>query len=67
MNRTEEANEEKHYILIVVSVFVILFGIYFRFAAPGDSGHPFVYNCIANIILVIGVILALKAIFAILK
>lgn len=67
MNRTEESNEEKHYILIVISVFVILFGIYFRFACPADSGHPFVYNCIANIIVVSGVILALKAIFSILK
>jgi hypothetical protein len=67
MNRTEEANSEKHYILIVVSIFVILFGIYFRFACPEGSGHPFVYNCIANIIVISGVILALKAIFAILK
>ena len=61
MNRTEEANSEKHYILIVIALVIGLVGIYLRFA-------DFRYNnIVANIILVIGVLIALKAVFAILK
>lgn len=61
MNATEEANSEKHYLLIVVATIIGIVGIYLRFA-------DFRYNnIIANIILIIGVALALKAVFAILK
>ncbi len=67
MNKTEEANDERHYLLIVVAVIIGIVGVYFRFAADPASGHPFVYNCVSNILLVIGVGFALKAIFAILK
>ncbi len=67
MNQTEEANDERHYLLIVVAVIIGIIGVYFRFAADPASGHPFFYNCVANILLVIGVGVALKAIFAILK
>jgi len=67
MNKTEEANDERHYLLIVVAVIIGIVGVYFRFAGDPASGHQFFYNCIANILLVLGVVVALKAIFAILK
>ena len=61
MNQTEEANQESHYLLIVVAVIVGVTGVYLRFA-------DFRYNnIVANIILIIGVAIALKAVFAILK
>jgi len=67
MNQTEEANDERHYLLIVVAVIIGMVGVYFRFAADPASGHPFFYNCVSNTLLVIGVGVALKAIFSILK
>jgi len=61
MNKTEEANSESHYILLVIAIVIGIVGVYLRFA-------DFRYNnIIANIILIIGVGLALKAVFAILK
>jgi len=61
MNPTEEANSESHYLLIVVAVIIGITGVYLRFA-------DFRYNnIIANILLIIGVGLALKAVFTILK
>jgi hypothetical protein len=61
MNATEEANSEKHYLLMVVAIVIGIVGVYLRFA-------DFRYNnIIANILLVIGVAIALKAVFAILK
>jgi hypothetical protein len=61
MNATEEANSEKHYLLIVLATAIGIVGIYLRFA-------DFRYNnIVANTILVIGVAVALKAVFAILK
>lgn len=67
MNKTEEANHEKHYMLIVLAVIIGVFGVYFRFMAPENTWHVSFYNWIANIFLILGVALALKAIFAILK
>jgi hypothetical protein len=67
MNKTEEANDEKHYVLMVLAIIVTIFGVYYRFAVPLSNGHPFTYNLISNIALVIGVILSLKSVFAILK
>jgi hypothetical protein len=67
MNRTEEANDEKHYVLMVLAIIVTLFGVYYRFACPFSNGHPFVYNVIANVALLLGVILSLKSVFTILK
>jgi hypothetical protein len=61
MNQTEEANSESHYLLIVVAVIIGVTGVYLRFA-------DFHYSTIvANILLIIGVGIALKAVFAILK
>ena len=61
MNQTEEANSESHYLLIVVAIVIGIAGVYLRFA-------DFRYSSIvANILLIIGVGIALKAVFAILK
>jgi len=61
MNPTQEANSERHYILIVIAIIIGLVGVYLRFA-------DFKYSSIvANIILIIGVGISLKAVFAILK
>jgi len=62
MNKTEEANDEKHYMLIVLAVIIGIAGVYLRFV---NDTH--LYSWIANILLILGVALALKAIFAILK
>ncbi len=61
MNKTEEANDERHYLLLVVAIIIGIVGVYLRFA-------DFKYSSIvANIILIIGVGVALKAVFTILK
>ena len=62
MNSTEHANEERHYITLTVAIVIGLVGVYFRFA--GDAPY---FSWIANVILVLGVAVALKAVFAILK
>jgi hypothetical protein len=62
MNSTEQANDERHYILLTVSIVIILVGVYFRFA--GDAPY---FSWIANVILVAGVAFGLKAVFSILK
>jgi hypothetical protein len=67
MNKTEEANDERHYILIVLAVIIGLFGVYYRFAAPDDTANVAFYNWVSNIFFVLGIGLALKAVFAILK
>ena len=61
MNSAENANKESHYKLIVVAIVIGLVGIYLRFA---DFRYV---NIVSNIILIIGVLIALKAVFAILK
>lgn len=61
MNPTEEANDERHYLLLVVAIIIGVVGVYLRFA-------DFKYvNIVANIVLIAGVGIALKAVFAILK
>ncbi len=61
MSSVQEANAEKHYILLVISIVIGLVGVYLRFA---DFHYA---SAIANIILVIGTIICLKAVFAIMK
>ncbi|MDB5142783.1 MAG: hypothetical protein JWQ66_1496 [Mucilaginibacter sp.] len=62
MSSTEHANEERHYILLTVAIVIGLVGVYLRFA--GDAPY---YSWIANVILIFGVAVALKAVFSILK
>lgn len=57
---TENANAESHYRLLVLAIFIGLFGVYFRFT---DFNYS---SMISNIVLILGVGIALKAIFAIL-
>jgi hypothetical protein len=61
MNSTENANAEGHYLLIVVAIIVGLSGVYLRFADFKFS------EIVANILLIIGVGIALKGVFGILK
>jgi hypothetical protein len=57
----QEANAPRHYILLVVAIVIGLVGVYLRF-------FDFKYaSAIANVILVIGTAIALKAVFAIMK
>ena len=61
MNSTENANAEGHYKLMVLAIVIGIVGVYLRFA-------DFQYvNIVSNIILIIGVLIALKSVFAILK
>jgi len=61
MSSVENANAEGHYKLMVLAIAIGLLGVYLRFA-------DFHYNNIAsNIILIIGVLIALRSVFAILK
>jgi len=62
MSSVENANDERHYILIVIAIAIGLVGVYFRFA--GDAPY---FNWIANIVLITGVGIALKGVFSILK
>lgn len=62
MNSTEHANDERHYILLTVAIVIGLVGVYLRFA--GDEPY---FSWIANVVLVLGVAVALKAVFSILK
>jgi hypothetical protein len=59
---TENANQPRHYILLTFSIIIGIIGVYLRFA--GDAP---IYSILANIILVVGVVIALKAVFAIMK
>ncbi len=61
MNPTEEANEERHYLLITVAIVFMLVGVYLRFADFKAA------EVVANILLIIGVGISLKGVFAILK
>ena len=62
MSSTEQANDERHYLLLTVAIVIGLVGVYLRFA--GDAPY---FSWVANVILIIGVAIALKGIFAILK
>ena len=62
MSSTEQANDERYYILLTVAIAVGLIGVFLRFA--GEAPY---YSWIANVILIIGVAIALKGVFAILK
>jgi hypothetical protein len=62
MSSTEQANDERHYILLTVAIAIGLIGVFLRFA--GEAPY---YSWIANVILIIGVAIALKGVFAILK
>ena len=62
MDTREQANAPGHYILLTVAIIIGIVGVFLRFA--GDAR---IWNIAANIILVIGILIALKAVFAIMK
>jgi len=62
MNSVENANDERHYFLITISIIIGLAGVYLRFV--GDAAY---LTWIANLVLIVGVAIALKGVFAILK
>ena len=62
MNKAQEANSPRHYLLLTLAVVVGLAGVYLRFA--GDAP---IFNIVANILLVVGIIIALRAVFTIMK
>jgi preprotein translocase subunit SecD len=62
MSSTQHANSERHYLLLTVAVIIGIVGVYLRFA--GDAP---IFNILSNIILVLGVIVALKAVFDIME
>jgi hypothetical protein len=61
MNSMEEANSERHYLLLVLAIIVGIIGIYLRFV---DFKHA---SLVANIIFAIGIAWALKIVVGILK
>jgi hypothetical protein len=62
MSSIENANADRHYILITIAIIIGIVGVFLRFA--GDAAY---YSWSANIILVVAVAIALKGVFAILK
>ncbi len=62
MSSTEHANDERHYILLTVAIIIGILGVYLRFV--GDAPY---LTWAANIFLVVGVCIALRGVFSILK
>ena len=61
MNSVKHANEDRHYVLLVISIVIGLVGVYLRFA---EFPHA---SAVANVILAAGVVVCLKAVFDIMK
>jgi hypothetical protein len=61
MSTASESNSSRHYILLTVAVIIGMVGVYLRFAGFRHD------SVVSNIILVVAVIIALKAVFDILK
>jgi len=66
MNSVEKANSLNIYVVITLAVLVGLAGVFFRFLDQA-FGHGFIFTSVSNIILVIGILIALKGVFTILK
>ncbi|MEO3405377.1 hypothetical protein AAFN85_15815 [Mucilaginibacter sp. CAU 1740] len=65
MESMENANAEGHYKLLTVAIIIGIVGVFLRFA--GDANTGFMFTSISNIILIIGILIALKCVFAIMK
>jgi hypothetical protein len=61
MSSMQEANSERHYIMLVIAIVIGLVGVYLRFA---DFRHA---SLVANIIMACGAGLGLKVVFSIIK
>jgi hypothetical protein len=65
MESMENANAEGHYKLLTFAIVIGIIGVFLRFA--GDANTGFMFTSISNIILIIGILIALKCVFAIIK
>ncbi|WPU98224.1 hypothetical protein SNE26_19560 [Mucilaginibacter sp. cycad4] len=65
MESMENANAEGHYKLLTVAIIIGIVGVYLRFA--GDANSGFMYTSISNVIMIIGILIALKCVFSIMK
>jgi len=65
MESMENANAEGHYKLLTLAIVIGIVGVYLRFA--GDANSGFMYTSISNVILIIGILIALKCVFSIMK
>lgn len=65
MESMENANAEGHYKLLTLAIVIGIVGVFLRFA--GDANTGFMFTSISNIILIIGILIALKCVFAIMK
>jgi len=66
MNSVEKANSTSIYIIITAAVIIGTAGVFFRFLDE-IFGHGFIFTSVSNVILVIGILIALKGVFDILK
>ncbi|WP_158825166.1 hypothetical protein [Mucilaginibacter lacusdianchii] len=66
MDSMQKANATSIYFTITAAVIVGLAGVFVRFLDEW-FGHGFLFTSLSNIILVIGILIALKGVFAILK
>lgn len=65
MESMENANAEGHYKLLTVAIIIGIVGVFLRFA--GDVNSGFMFTSISNVILIIGILIALKCVFSIMK
>jgi hypothetical protein len=64
MESTQNANSEKHYKLLVVAIAIGVVGVFLRFAGDENSTY---FSWIANVLLILGAGIALKAVFSIIE
>ena len=63
MHSTENANDTRHYMVLTVAIIIGLLGVFIRFWGP----ESFMLTSISNVVLVIGIIIALRTVFSIIK
>ncbi|WP_295767790.1 hypothetical protein [uncultured Mucilaginibacter sp.] len=65
MSSMQKANAVNIYVILSVATIIGIVGVFFRFLDE-IFGHGFIFTSISNVILVIGIIISLKGVFAIL-
>ncbi|QJD95617.1 hypothetical protein HH214_06900 [Mucilaginibacter robiniae] len=66
MSSTQGANETKYYVFLTLAIFVGMAGVFVRFLDE-VWGHGFLFTSLSNIILIIGILMALRWVFIVLK
>ncbi|MDR6940275.1 hypothetical protein [Mucilaginibacter pocheonensis] len=64
MESMQNANSEKHYKVLVIAIAIGITGVFIRFAGDENSTY---FSWIANLLLILGVFIGLKAIFKIIS